>query len=647
LNFPNLEVKSLSWYFLPKILSHFLQLYLLAILFKIPFVLIYHHATLHRKLQIAGWLQSTIPQFIQLLILLLIFFFFMSAWQGENLKKNMIQLLGTPPTLQTKSGLTIQQLNEKSPTGEIQLPGLESIKLPENWPSSAVLELKKADNPEQKEFFVYFHSASENDSTFTLIKIDNLFLSALKKNFVNISANGLISYPFTLNSWDSVFYKIRIWGGTERQQAFNVFPFGLIPHTFPGYQSIRLVDVKEGQSEELKQGNIKIINQNVFTAARIYTLLLDNNFQKIGYWSFETVIVLDLPFMKSTLMKQLLFWLLIYALINIFIIQRVIKFGNQINQIILQKFNLLTQGIRQISSGNLNHKISMEGEDEFVELAEHLNSMGSDLQKKISDLREMDRLEYELRMAREVQISLLPQTLPQIPGYQLSARMSTATEVGGDFYDALTLDNQKYLLVIGDVSGKGTSAAFYMAQCISLIRFSCQFSQDPREILIRLNRYFSDPMIDKQIFVTAVLGLLDPRKNQVTLLRPGHNQPILIPADANLPIQELKLSGIGIGLEREGKIFEKTLGEKVIQLKKADTLFFYSDGLVDAYSNGRPDSTGKADFYGDERLINLLQTLRGKQPSEIQERVTAELAAFYGNSPLIDDMTMLILQRTK
>jgi serine phosphatase RsbU (regulator of sigma subunit) len=82
-------------------------------------------------------------------------------------------------------------------------------------------------------------------------------------------------------------------------------------------------------------------------------------------------------------------------------------------------------------------------------------------------------------------------------------------------------------------------------------------------------------------------------------------------------------------------------------LKKADTLFFYSDGLVDAYSNGRSDSTGKADFYGDERLINLLQTLRGKQPSEIQERVTAELAAFYGNSPLIDDMTMLILQRTK
>jgi serine phosphatase RsbU (regulator of sigma subunit) len=186
-----------------------------------------------------------------------------------------------------------------------------------------------------------------------------------------------------------------------------------------------------------------------------------------------------------------------------------------------------------------------------------------------------------------------------------------------------------------------------MAQCISLIRFSRQFSQDPREITIRLNRYFSDPMIDKQIFVTTVFGLLDPGKNQIILMRSGHNQPIFIPADHNLAVQELKLPGIGIGLERKGEIFDKALEDQIIQLNKGDTLFFYSDGLVDAYSNGHSTSAGKADFYGDERLINLLQTLRGKLPSEIQERVILELNAFYGNSPLIDDMTMLILQRTE
>ena len=348
-------------------------------------------------------------------------------------------------------------------------------------------------------------------------------------------------------------------------------------------------------------------------------------------------------------MKQFLFWLLIYTLINLFIIQRVIKFGNQINQIILQKFNLLTQGIRQISSGNLDYKISMEGEDEFVELAERFNSMGFELQKKISDVREKERLEYELRMAREVQISLLPQTLPQISGYLLSARMNTATEVGGDFYDVLTLDDHHFLFVIGDVSGKGTSAAFYMAQCISLIRFSRQFSHDPREILVRLNHYFSDPMIDKQIFLTVVIAILNTSKNQITLLRAGHNSPILIPAEASQPLEEIKISGLGIGLERKGDIFENTLESKIIQLAKSDILFLYTDGLIDAYSNGQtvPGSSSKTDFYGEARLLNLLQSLRGKNPPEIQERVTVELAAFYGNSPLIDDMTMLILQRLK
>ncbi|OGB68127.1 MAG: hypothetical protein A2Y94_13395 [Caldithrix sp. RBG_13_44_9] len=649
LYFSELEVKSLSWYFLPKMVSHFLKLYLLAILVKIPFVLIYHHAALHRKLQIAGWLQSSIPQFIQLFLLLLLFYFFIAAWQAENLKKTIIQLLETANTRQGKSQLTIHQVDLKYSTRETQIPGFETITLPEDLPASAVLELKKVNNPDQIEFFACYQSLLQDDSYFTFVKIDTFFLAALKKNFVNISANGLITYPFTLESWDSVFYKIRGWVSEEKPQGLKVFPFGLTPHTFPGIHSIRLTDTGEKQSQRLKQGTVKIMNQNVFTAGRVYTRLLDHNFKRIGYWNFETVIVLDIPFFKSPVMRQFLFWLFIYALINIFIIQRVIKFGNRINQIILQKFNLLTQGIRQISSGNLDHKISMEGEDEFVELAERFNSMGSELQKKISEVREKDRLEYELRIAREVQISLLPQTLPQIPGYQLSARMNTATEVGGDFYDVLQLDGHNYLFVIGDVSGKGTSAAFYMAQCISLIRFSRQFSHDPREILIRLNRYFSDPMIDKQIFVTAVIGLLDHQKNQMILLRAGHNRPMLIPADTTLAVAEIKMPGLGIGLERKGDIFEKTLKSKLIHLAKGDTLFFYSDGLVDAYSDGQSAEvpSGKADFYGDEHLINLLRTLRGKNPSEIQERVTSELAAFYGNSPLIDDMTMLILQRTK
>ncbi len=643
-----LDSKTFAWYFFPQILYHFLKLYLLAVLVKIPFVLVYHHASLHRKLQIAGWLQSSIPQFIQLIILLLLFYFFISAWQAENLKKTMLQILETAEADNRKSSLTVYQTSLISSSQEIQISGYEKITLPKNLSSATAIQLKKTADSENSDYFIFYQQKQANNVFLTLVKIDSFFLATLQKNFVNISANGLIVYPFTFQSWDSIFYRIRGWESSKSQSEIRVYPFGLVPYTFPGLYSVRL-GMDEKQSQSLRRGNIKIFNQNVFTVGRVYAPLVDYDFQKIGYWNFEMVIVLDTAFFKSPLMRQFLFWLLIYFLINIFIIQRVIKFGNRIKEMIIQKFTVLTQGIRQISSGNLDYKISMEGEDEFVEMAERFNSMGSELQKKISDLREKDRLEYELRIARQVQLSLLPQSLPPIPEYSIKAYINTATEVGGDFYDVLKLDQDKFLLVLGDVSGKGTSAAFYMAQCISLIRFAQQFSHDPQEILRRLNHYFSDPMIDRQIFLTMVLVLLDCKKHQATLYRAGHNNPLFIPVDTTQPVKELMIPGLAIGLERTGDLFNQLLAKKIINLEKGDTLFLYTDGLIDAYANREKEvlDSKMASFYGEERLINLLDSLRGKKPDEIQQKIATELEVFYGHSPLIDDITLLILQRDK
>lgn len=645
-SFPVLDSKTFAWYFFPQILYHFLKLYLFAILVKIPFVLVYHHASLHRKLQIAGWLQSSIPQFIQLIILLLLFYFFISAWQAENLKKAMLQLLETVEADNPKSSLTIHQTPLLDSLQEIHISGYEKITLPKNLPSMTAIQLKKTVDLNNSNYFIFYQSKQANDSFLTLVKIDSFFLAILQKNFVSISANGIIVYPFTFQSWDSIFYRIRGWENSKSQRDIRVYPFGLVPYTFPGVYSIRL-GMDEKPTQALTHGNVKVFNQNVYTVGRVYTPLVDNEFQKIGYWNFEMVIVLDTAFFKSPLMRQFLFWLLIYFLINIFIIQRVIKFGNRIKEMIIQKFTVLTQGIRQISSGNLDYKISMEGEDEFVEMADRFNSMGSELQKKISDLREKDRLEYELRIARQVQLSLLPQSLPSIPEYSINAYINTATEVGGDFYDVLKLNQDKFLLVLGDVSGKGTSAAFYMAQCISLIRFAHQFSHDPQEILRRLNHYFSDPMIDRQIFLTMILVLLDSKKHQVTLYRAGHNNPLFIPVDTTQPVKELMIPGLAIGLERTSDLFNQLLAKKIINMEKGDTLFFYTDGLIDAYSHGdkRFSDSKTATFYGEERLINLLDSLRSKKADEIQQKIATDLEVFYGDSPLIDDITMLILQR--
>ncbi len=135
--------------------------------------------------------------------------------------------------------------------------------------------------------------------------------------------------------------------------------------------------------------------------------------------------------------------------------------------------------------------------------------------------------------------------------------------------------------------------------------------------------------------------------HHVTMYRAGHNHPLFIPADVNQPVRELKMPGLAIGLERTGELFDQLLSKKVVRLEKGDTLFLYTDGLIDAYSNGEKglSDSKTATFYGEERLINLLGTLRGKAPVEIQQEITKEVELFYGNSPLIDDITMLILQR--
>jgi serine phosphatase RsbU (regulator of sigma subunit) len=647
LSISNTTVNSFGWYFLPAILSHFIKLYLYAILLKIPFVIVYHHARLRRKFKIAGWLQSSIPQFIQLVILLLVFYFFIGGWQAENLKTAIINQIkiDSTGTLHGQSKGYFFQANEYP--FRVILPGYRPFDIPGPRIKTAVVWLQPRSNTAHNtsNYFLYSLLPSQGPDNIHLVRIDSLFLDNIRTKLVTIAASGLMAYPFKVNQWDSLFYKMS-WMFNKRFADIQVFPFALTPYS--SEQAVA-VDLKETPENQSKETAVLILHQDKFTAGRVFLPLLNTQFRKTGLWAFDIILIPKISSFRSPLMQQVGFWLLIYLVINLLVIRRVITFGNRITDMIVQKFNQLTAGIRQISDGNLDYKIHMEGQDEFVELAGRFNQMGDELQKKIAEVREKDRLEYELRIARDVQLSLLPRQLPEIPGYRLAANIRTAAEVGGDFYDVLPLEEDKFLLVIGDVSGKGTSAAFYMAQCISMIRFARQFAAQPRDIMIRLNRYFSDPMIDRQIFVTAVIGLLDSRKNTLQFLRAGHNPPLYVPAGTAGEIKELQAAGLGLGLERKGALFEKTLKAKSLRFNKGDLLFLYTDGLVEAssYHSEQEDLPPRTDFFGEERLIKILNEQRGKSVEEIMAVVNREIREFYGNSPLIDDMTMLVIRRSE
>ena len=134
----------------------------------------------------------------------------------------------------------------------------------------------------------------------------------------------------------------------------------------------------------------------------------------------------------------------------------------------------------------------------------------------------------------------------------------------------------QFLFTIGDVSGKGSSAAFYMAQIISLLRYSQQFMLDPMEIVLRLNQYFATQIKDRQVFITAIIGVLNTDQNSIHFVRAGHPLPLFIPGDKRKPIEELHCTGLGIGLTNSSQKYKESI-QVVKKMLSRDDLILFSD----------------------------------------------------------------------
>ena len=638
------------WSQWPHFLYLLIKMYLLALLVKIPVVLVYNFARLSRKLKISSLFQSTFPQIIQLIMLLIIFYCFLAGWQAEKVRRAVVSQTEQMISGRTRESLEVFRFPVGSPDSKIHLSGYEPVNQTEQFPNRGVLRLVQAQTADAsdsngRDYFLFSRSSEEAGEAIYFVKIDSSFLEVVSRNSSILAGSSLLAYPFNPPPWESYIYDLALW---DEDQGFTIFPFELTPQEPKDTRSAPFLQDEKGNPKWVEGVNFQTSFDNQLTIGRMIAPILNANIDQIGFFAFDILLIPDLSFFTLTLASYLLLLVLIYGLVNFVIIRRMVEFGSEINHMIVQKFNQLRSGIREISAGNLDYKVKLEGEDEFVELAARFNQMGSRLKDSIAEAREKERLKHELTIARKVQLDLLPRDLPEIPGFQVAATLKTANEVGGDFYDVVRLDDNRYLFTIGDVSGKSTSAAFYMAQCISLIRYSRQFTNEPREIGLHLNRYFSDPLVDRQIFVTAVLGLLDTKLSSLRLVRAGHPLPILLPGNVTEEMRELKLDGLGIGLERVGEVFEKHLEDGLIPLQPDDIVVFYTDGVVEAShanSRGADEENSAKEFYGEERFMKLLAQLRGKDAAEILKAVTNDLDSFYEGQSPVDDYTLLIIRK--
>ena len=248
------------------------------------------------------------------------------------------------------------------------------------------------------------------------------------------------------------------------------------------------------------------------------------------------------------------------------------------------------------------------------------------------EAKERERIEQELKVARLIQQTLLPKALPDIPGYEVAAYYQPAREVGGDFYDFLTLEDGRLGLVVGDVTDKGVPAALVMATTRTMLRAAAQRLLSPGEVLQRVNDVLVQD-IPPNMFVTCLYAILDPESGRVVYANAGHDLPYWRRAGRRGAAEELRARGMPLGL-MPGMGYE----EKEMVLQKGESVLFYSDGLVEAHDRGR-------EMFGFPRLQGLVGAHRAGGSSLISF-LLAELARFTGEGwEQEDDITLVTLDR--
>jgi phosphoserine phosphatase RsbU/P len=262
------------------------------------------------------------------------------------------------------------------------------------------------------------------------------------------------------------------------------------------------------------------------------------------------------------------------------------------------------------------------------QLTSAFNAMAQHLQLAAQAREEHLRLEEELRVAREVQMRLLPD-MALFQG-SVQATILPAREVAGDYFDLLRLPDGRLAFLIADVSGKGTSAAFYAAQTKGVLSALDKGLLDPLEVASRINAIWC-ATLGRHLFMTLVYGLFEPRTGAFSFVRAGHPPPFLRRADGQ--VERLAPRGLGIGLSASR--FEALTEVCEGRLEPGDALVCYTDGLSEAQ-----DAAGA--LFGEARLEDLLAL---PSPEDPQGAILGAVAAFTDGRPLEDDLTLLILRR--
>jgi sigma-B regulation protein RsbU (phosphoserine phosphatase) len=310
--------------------------------------------------------------------------------------------------------------------------------------------------------------------------------------------------------------------------------------------------------------------------------------------------------------------------------------GVQLSRTITGAVHELYEGTQRIKEGDFSYRIPVNGSDQLAELTSSFNTMTQNLGRLIVVAKEKERLESELAIAREVQKQLFPKDVPFTKTLELKGVCSPARMVSGDYYDFMPVSDHALAFAIGDVAGKGISAALLMATIQSSMRAQLGSSNgagtktfSTASLVATLNRQlYANTTPEK--YATFYFALYEEATNSLTYTNAGHLSPMLVRAGE---VQTLDSTGTVVGAFPIARYEERT-----VPLEHGDILVAYTDGIVE------PENA-YGEMFGEERLKDLVIKYSGADSSEIIAHTMEAVIQWTGSSELQDDMTMVVARR--
>lgn len=380
------------------------------------------------------------------------------------------------------------------------------------------------------------------------------------------------------------------------------------------------------------------ITLKVSSADAAWIVMTDNNQKKI--LGVKNIAFVDAEKINNYILKL--------KSIDQLIETRLINIENyDLKNSLSEKFgNLLVSPLRTHNSikgfliaARKNELIFYEDDKNAINTFSDYASVAIENSRLLNESIEKERLEKELDVAREIQKKILPLRDPALEKLSISSVFIPAFEVGGDYYDFFEISkagsngkHDKFGFVIADVSGKGISAAFIMAEVKGIFESLSRIIESPREILVKANQVLIETL-SKNNFVSALYGIIDMKSEKLYLARAGHC-PALLVRDSD--VIEFKPAGMGLGLAKNS-FFEKTLQEQEIKLQDNDTIILYTDGITEAKNKHFDD-------FGEKRLSEIVINNADSSADIIANKIIHDVTVFSSSHSQYDDITLVILK---